>query len=208
MKKLLLFLSIVCVGQANAQTKADSVSKKVSWSLGIVAGSTYSGSGGSKQPAGGLNSGLVARIYFKKNKFISTGLLFNQYKYYVGYSIALPYGYPNNFYNSFYHIYSIPLYINFQSQGDKSKYYIGIGAETLYWRDNASLAAGDLRIKYWLGAKAGVTYKSRGRYSFLVEVTLKETNIVSSYPGTINFHSNSYNPYLIIGINAGLLYNF
>jgi len=207
MKRLLFFLSIVYTGQISAQTKSDTISKKESWSLGIVAGSTYSGSSAPNQPAGGLNSGLVARIYFKKN-FISTGLLFNQYKYYLGYSLALPNGYPNKFYNSFFHIYSVPLYFNFQSQGGKNKYYIGLGAEALYWRERIGLTPGDLRIKYWLGAKVGITYKYNRRCSILLEVTLKETTIISNYPGIINFHSYSYNPYLIIGINAGLLYNF
>ncbi|HXB41175.1 MAG TPA: hypothetical protein VNZ49_11585 [Bacteroidia bacterium] len=210
MKKFLFFLSIVFVGRLFAQTKSDTTIKKETWSLGIVAGSTYSGSGsgGTKSPSGGLNSGLTARIYLKKNRFISTGLLFNQFKYYLGYSVTLPYGYPNNFYNSFFHVYSIPVYFNFQSQGDKSRYYFGFGAETLYWRENASLAPSETRIKYWLGAKAGLTFKRTGKYSFFIEAIIRETNVPTSYPGSINFRTASYNPYLIFGINAGLLYNF
>ena len=193
MKKLLFFLSLIYFVQVSAQIKSDSVSKSTPWSLGIV---------------DGPGIGLTARLYLKNNKFISAGILVNQLKFYIGYSTPLPYGYPQNFYNSFHHFYLIPLYYNWLSQINNTRYYVGLGAEALYWRDSPSLAPSETRVKYWIGAKAGITFKCKSKYSFYIESNLRETNIVVSYPGIINIRSVGYYPYLNFEINFGLLINF
>jgi hypothetical protein len=210
-KTILFFILTLFVFDSLAQAQTDTLKKESLWSLGIITGSTSANKSNSnlRNPLG-FNTGIIARINLKKNRFISTGILFNQYKYYLGYSMALPYGYPSNFYNSFYHIYSLPLYFNFQSQGQNSKFNFGIGAEALYWDEKTVLTSDNLRFKYFIGAKAGMTYrfKSNKKFSVIMEFTLKESNISAYYPGTFTFNSVGYNPYFILGFNCGLLYNF